>query len=272
MKTTMTLTLDADLLREVRSVAVDEGRSITTFTRCARPTGPAKGTSLRNLLGAGFGLTTVHEHRAERHDVPAGFLTSRRARISRCSIRGSTARVMQVSTQRSAGEIRSRRLPNERSSGLRESMALAPQTERGARRAVLAGRRNTVKDAATRAAAVVGFLFSAISIVAGLRVLTGVDRPDYVVLSWLVVYNVAAGSVGVVVGPGLWKPWGWAAQFARALASAHGAVFAVLVARRIAGAAVANTSIMAMLLRTAVWVAIAVAARRALISKDAHPD
>lgn len=276
MKTTGFLTLDADLLREVRSVAVDEGRSISTFTRCARPTGvwrPAKGTSLRNLLGAGFGFTTVHEHRAERHDVPAGFLTSR-ARISRCSIRGSTARVMQVSTQRSAGEIRSRRLPNERSSGLRESMGLAPQAERGARRAVLAGRRNTVKDAATRAAAVVGFLFSAISVVAGLRVLTGVDRPDYVVLSWLVVYNVAAGSVGVVVGPGLWKPWGWAAQFARALASAHGAVFAVLVARRVAGAAVANTSIMAMLLRTAVWVAIAVVSRRALISKarDAHPD
>jgi hypothetical protein len=83
MKTTGFLTLDADLLREVRSVAVDEGRSISTFTRCARPTGvwrPAKGTSLRNLLGAGFGLTTVHEHRAERHDVPAGFLTSR-ARI-----------------------------------------------------------------------------------------------------------------------------------------------------------------------------------------------
>jgi hypothetical protein len=29
MKTTVTLTLDADLLREVRSVAADEGRSIS---------------------------------------------------------------------------------------------------------------------------------------------------------------------------------------------------------------------------------------------------
>jgi hypothetical protein len=31
MKTTVTLTLDADLLREVRSVAADEGRSISAL-------------------------------------------------------------------------------------------------------------------------------------------------------------------------------------------------------------------------------------------------
>jgi hypothetical protein len=59
MKTTGFLTLDADLLREVRSVAVDEGRSISTFTRCARPTGvwrPAKGTSLRSSPRSGLWL------------------------------------------------------------------------------------------------------------------------------------------------------------------------------------------------------------------------
>lgn len=122
------------------------------------------------------------------------------------------------------------------------------------------------KDAVTRAAAVAGFLFSALTVAAGSRVLAGIDRPDYVVLPWLVIYNVAAGIVGVVVAPGLWKPRPWAVQFARALASAHGAVFAVLVARWVAGSAVANTSLMAMLLRTLVWVAIALVTRSAAIS------
>ncbi len=124
-----------------------------------------------------------------------------------------------------------------------------------------------MNGAATRAAAVVGFLFSAMSVVAGSRVLAGVDRPDYVVLPWLVIYNVAAGVVGVVVGPGLWKPRTWAVQLARMLASAHGAVLAVLVARWISGGEVANTSVMAMLLRTLVWIAIAVVTRRALEPK-----
>ncbi len=131
-----------------------------------------------------------------------------------------------------------------------------------------------MKDAASRAAALVGFVFSAMSVVAGSRVLAGIDHPDYLVLPWLVIYNIAAGIVGVVVAPGLWKPRGWAVHFARGLASAHGAVFAVLVARWVAGAAVANTSLMAMLLRTAVWVAIAIVTARALASKarGAHGD
>jgi hypothetical protein len=59
------------------------------------------------------------------------------------------------------------------------------------------------KNIAARASALVGLLFGALSVVAGARVLTGIDRPDYVVLPWLVRYNVAAGIVGVVVGVGI---------------------------------------------------------------------
>ena len=55
-----------------------------------------------------------------------------------------------------------------------------------------------------RSAAVIGGLFSGVSVLAGTRVLTGVDVPGYVVLPWLVVYNVGAGLFGVAVGVGLW--------------------------------------------------------------------
>lgn len=121
---------------------------------------------------------------------------------------------------------------------------------------------------AARAAALAGLLFGALSVVAGARVLTGIDHPDYVVLPWLVRYNVAAGIVGVVVGVGLWTLRVWAVQLTRTLASVHGAVVLLLIAWRVVGGTVATDSVVAMLLRTTVWAAIAVVARRAVVSKS----
>ncbi len=54
---------------------------------------------------------------------------------------------------------------------------------------------------AVRSAAGIGLLVGALSAIAGVRVLAGSD-PGYVVLTWLVEYNVAAGVVGVVAGMG----------------------------------------------------------------------
>jgi hypothetical protein len=121
-----------------------------------------------------------------------------------------------------------------------------------------------------RSAALVGLLFGLVSIAAGSRVLAGIDRPDYVVLPWLVVYNVAAGVVGVAAGAGLWmrRPWGLA--IARALAAAHGAVLVGLLAARGVGSPVAPDSLLAMLLRTVVWTLIALVTGRAVL--DRLPD
>jgi len=114
-----------------------------------------------------------------------------------------------------------------------------------------------------RLAAAVGLVFSALAIVAGTRVLTGRDVPDYPVLSWLVQYNVAAGVIGAVVGVGVW--WGrpWARLAARAVAAVHGGVLLTLVATRLAGGVVANDSLVAMTLRTTAWLAVALVAHRA---------
>ena len=114
-----------------------------------------------------------------------------------------------------------------------------------------------------RSAAVIGALFSGVSVWAGTRVLTGLDVPGYVVLPWLVLYNVAAGLVGVAVGAGLWLVRRWALLASSVLAAAHLSVLIALIALRASGAEVANDSLVAMTLRWVVWAVIALLARRA---------
>lgn len=116
-----------------------------------------------------------------------------------------------------------------------------------------------------RVAAGIGLVFGLMSVVAGTRVLTGIDHPDYVVLGWLVVYNVAAGAAGVLAGAGLWALRDWAWGLTRLLAAAHGIVLAVLLVLRVTDRPVAQDSLMAMLLRVVVWTAIAVVVARARI-------
>lgn len=109
----------------------------------------------------------------------------------------------------------------------------------------------------------VGTLFAGMAVVAGTRVLTGVDLPDYVMHPWLVWYNVVAGAIGIVVGVGLWwvRPWAVAATWI--LTAAHGSVLAAIAAWRVAGGAVADESLVAMTLRTLVWSTLSLVVRRA---------
>jgi len=121
---------------------------------------------------------------------------------------------------------------------------------------------------ADRVAAAGGLAFSALAILAGTRVLTGRDVPDYPVLPWLVRYNVAAGIAGVVVALGVWRHRSWARAAARAVTALHGGVLAALIATRVTGGVVANDSLVAMSLRTLVWLAVALTAGRALAARN----
>ncbi len=114
-----------------------------------------------------------------------------------------------------------------------------------------------------RTAAVIGALFSGVSVWAGTRVLTGIDVPGYVVLPWLVLYNLAAGLFGVAVGAGLWLGRRRAIAGSSVLAAAHLSVLIALIALRASGGEVANDSLVAMTLRSVVWAVIALLARRA---------
>ncbi len=115
---------------------------------------------------------------------------------------------------------------------------------------------------AIRVAAAVGLLFGALSVVAGSRVLAGIDHPAYVVLTWLVAYNVVAGLAGVVAGVGLWTLRGWAVRAVAVLAALHGLVLIILLAHLALGWPAARDSLGAMVLRTLVWSAIAVVGHR----------
>lgn len=115
---------------------------------------------------------------------------------------------------------------------------------------------------AIRVAAAVGLLFGALSVVAGSRVLAGIDHPAYVVLTWLVAYNVVAGLAGVVAGVGLWTLRGWAVRAVAVLAALHGLVLIILLAHLALGRPAARDSLGAMVLRTLVWSAIAVVGHR----------
>lgn len=117
--------------------------------------------------------------------------------------------------------------------------------------------------ASVRVAAVVGVLFGGLAVVAGTRVLAGLDVPDYVVHLWLVWYNVAAGALGVAVGVGLWRVRPRAITAAWALTAAHASVLIAIAAWRVAGGALADDSLVAMTLRTLVWLVIVLVARRA---------
>ncbi len=118
-----------------------------------------------------------------------------------------------------------------------------------------------------RAAAIVGGAFGVAGIVAGTRVLSGLDVPDYHVLRWLVVYNVVTSTAAVVVAVALWRGRRWAAHAAMGLAGAHALVLVALAALRVTGTGVANDSLAAMGIRTSVW---ALAAWTASRSRRAH--
>ncbi len=107
-----------------------------------------------------------------------------------------------------------------------------------------------------RLAAIPAFLLGLLSIVEGGSVLLGLSTKAYIILPWLVWYNVILGFVSVIAGTGLWMMRAWGLTFAAAIVSLHGLVLMILIILFSFGEAVALHSIMAMLIRTLVWVGI----------------
>jgi lysylphosphatidylglycerol synthetase-like protein (DUF2156 family) len=108
----------------------------------------------------------------------------------------------------------------------------------------------------TKLPAILGIMIGFLSIMAGSKVLLGTSSPNYIVLDWLVIYNVSLGVVSVVAGAGLWRLRSWAISLASLIAVSHGFVLALLTAFFMSGKSVAYQSILAMLFRTTVWLGI----------------
>jgi hypothetical protein len=78
-------------------------------------------------------------------------------------------------------------------------------------------------------------------------------------------FNFVAGFAYVIAGAGLWMKWRWAVWLAVAIAAATAFVFAAFGAHIYAGGAYEMRTVIAMSLRTLVWVTIAVIASRRLL-------
>lgn len=101
----------------------------------------------------------------------------------------------------------------------------------------------------------VALLFGLATLVAGTRVLTGSD-PGYVVFEPLLVYNVAMGAVYIAAGIVAWRSLGWGRRAAFAIFALNLVVLAAIAWLYARGGAVAVESVRAMILRTAVWLAL----------------
>ncbi|MEO8168778.1 MAG: hypothetical protein ABI623_11055, partial [bacterium] len=79
-----------------------------------------------------------------------------------------------------------------------------------------------------RIAAGVAIAFSLLTITEGSQVLLGISHPDYVVLPWLLIYNVIMGVVGLVSGVALWLNGRWARTLVASIGVAHVVVLLVI--------------------------------------------
>lgn len=77
-------------------------------------------------------------------------------------------------------------------------------------------------------------------------------------------FNFVAGFAYVVAGAGLWLRQRWAIALAAAIATATALTFAAFGAHVYSGGAFEQRTVIAMSLRTLVWLVIAVVAARAL--------
>jgi len=113
--------------------------------------------------------------------------------------------------------------------------------------------------------ALVALAFGALTVFSGGRVLFGLEAAraaagNYV--PFVLWFNFLAGFAYIAAGVGLWLWQRWAAWLALGIATATALVFAAFGVHIALGGAFEPRTVAAMTLRTAFWVAIAVAAQR----------
>ena len=101
----------------------------------------------------------------------------------------------------------------------------------------------------------VALFFGFATLVAGTRVLAGSD-PGYVVFKPLLGYNVAMGFAYIAAGILAWRSLGWGKRAALAIFVLNLVVLAAIAWLYSSGGAIAVESVRAMILRTAVWLAL----------------
>ena len=107
-----------------------------------------------------------------------------------------------------------------------------------------------------RIGAVLAAILALPTIIEGSSVLLGISNPDQIVLKWLVVYNVTAAVFSLYV---VWQIWTFAqnaGKLSLLMLAAHMSVFLILLLIFFSSGHVATKSLMAMGMRSSVWIVI----------------
>jgi uncharacterized membrane protein len=105
----------------------------------------------------------------------------------------------------------------------------------------------------TGIAAILSLFIGGISVVAGTKVLLGIDVKDYTVLNWLVIYNVIFGAISIVAAYLIWKNKSLAKKAIIFVLAAHTFVALYLY---FFNETVALESLKAMSFRISIWILI----------------
>ena len=132
-------------------------------------------------------------------------------------------------------------------------------------------RAHRTRHIAIRVAAVVGVLFGLMTIREGGAVLF-VDGPARLAagqyVPFVLWFNFLAGFFYVAAGLGLWKTNKWAARLAFAIATATLLIFAAFGWHVLSGGAYEMRTVVAMTLRSTIWLIISAIAWRALYQNE----
>ena len=103
--------------------------------------------------------------------------------------------------------------------------------------------------------AVLALFIGVMSVIAGSKVLFGIDTKDYTILTWLVIYNVIMGFVSILTFYMMWKNNYHANNLISFILTLH---LLVMIYLNFFSESAAHESKMAMVFRTVIWLVIAV--------------
>ena len=106
-------------------------------------------------------------------------------------------------------------------------------------------------------------VFSLLSIVEGLKVLSGIKIPEYLVFTPLLIYNIFMGVIGFITGMLLWLNYKKIVILVKIILGAHLIVLLIIGILFLISNVTAFQSLQAMIIRVIIWLIIFLVTLRA---------
>ncbi len=115
-----------------------------------------------------------------------------------------------------------------------------------------------MKKSINRITSIVAVIFSAISLIEGLRVLFGISVPNYIVFTPLLIYNIIMGGIGIFVGIQIFQQHINSLRNSSVVMLFHTSILITISLLYSFGSVVSAHSVDAMLVRAGLWLAITI--------------